>query len=107
MVSGKPIQVQQRPAPPTPAPPPHLMSYALHWHYCLNELPLDGQTVWVRRDAWSDRAALATFNSTGPGFTCTVLTHLGAPLANICLDPARVLCWKHQSLADQDAWEAA
>ncbi len=83
------------------------MSYTLHWRYALQYLPLEGQTVWFRRDAWSDRAALATFDTTGPGFTIAILTNNGLPLATEYVSPNEVLCWKHQTLADQEAWEAA
>ena len=39
------------------------------WRYALNELPLDGQLVWVRRDAWSDRPAVMTWHTATTTFT--------------------------------------
>ena len=83
------------------------MSATLAWHYSLLALPLNGQVVWIRRDAWADRPRLATFVAAPASFTMEILAPGGLHITDLTVPASQVICWKFTSLADQDEWIAA
>ena len=80
------------------------MSATIPWRYSLLDLPLDAQVVWIRRDAWSDRPHLATFAAVPPAFSISIDSPGGLHITDLTVPAYAILCWRSQSLADQDAW---
>ena len=74
------------------------------WRYTLKELPLDGQLVWVRRDAWSDRPAVMTWHTATTTFTLDLYSPGGLGPTTLTLPLSTVLCWKFQNSDDQQEW---
>ncbi len=83
------------------------MATTIPWRYTTDALPLDGQTVWIRRDAWLDHPGLFTFQSGTATFVKDIYTPLNNLIATVSFPAAFVLCWRFQTLTDQQAWENA
>lgn len=80
------------------------MFTSIPWRYALKETPLDGQLVWVRRDAWSDRPAVMTWHTATATFTASHTSPGGIGPVTISVPIAHVLAWRFQNADDQDLY---